>query len=228
MTKSQRASEAIRQNIDSIRALCQGYGVEDLRVFGSVARGQDGPDSDVDLLVKLKDSTSLIDLGLLSRDLSRLLNRPVDLITHGGLDQATLTYFLDRTTGLDMAVLVPPEDLNKHMKNIEGLLWAIERIERACEGIGQADFMASDVLKDAAMRNLQTMGQISRGVTLEAIDDSSRQTLLALMTLETMLYKTTDDGLLWRMVSEDISLLKKKLEAIQLGVKSYNAPGYCL
>ncbi len=56
-----------------------------MRVFGSVARGQDDEDSDVDLLVDMDPGRSLLDLGGLSSDLEALLDRRVDIVTMAGL-----------------------------------------------------------------------------------------------------------------------------------------------
>jgi len=56
-----------------------------VRVFGSVARGQDDEDSDVDLLVDMDPGRSLLDLGGLSSDLEALLDRRVDIVTMAGL-----------------------------------------------------------------------------------------------------------------------------------------------
>jgi len=61
------------------------YGARDVRVFGSVARGDAGPDSDVDLLVNLEPGRSLLDLGSLLMDLRDLLGREVDVVTEAGL-----------------------------------------------------------------------------------------------------------------------------------------------
>lgn len=51
-----------------------------MRVFGSVARGDDGDDSDVDLFVDLDDDVGLVSLAGLERELSALLGAPVDVI----------------------------------------------------------------------------------------------------------------------------------------------------
>src|SRR3990167_6605358 len=57
------------------------HGARNVRVFGSVARGEAGPDSDVDLLVDMEPGRSLLDLGGLWSDLSELLGREVDVVT---------------------------------------------------------------------------------------------------------------------------------------------------
>ncbi len=56
------------------------YGATNLRVFGSVARGDDRPDSDLDLLVDLPPDTGLLTLFRLERDLEEILHAPVDVV----------------------------------------------------------------------------------------------------------------------------------------------------
>lgn len=67
--------------------LCQRYGVRELSVFGSSARGEARPDSDVDLLVEFQPDaqTGLLDYTGLMLDLSDLLGRRVDLVSKNGL-----------------------------------------------------------------------------------------------------------------------------------------------
>lgn len=54
-------------------------------VFGSLARGEAGEESDVDLLVELAEGKTLFDLGALKLDLEDALGRRVDLLTYGGI-----------------------------------------------------------------------------------------------------------------------------------------------
>ncbi len=65
--------------------LCQAHGVESLRVFGSAARGEEGPDSDLDLLVRFSEPKSLLELVRIEREFSEHFRRPVDLVTEGEL-----------------------------------------------------------------------------------------------------------------------------------------------
>ncbi|MHC1782409.1 MAG: nucleotidyltransferase family protein [Anaerolineaceae bacterium] len=61
------------------------YGAYDVRVFGSVARGEADGASDIDLLVKLEPGRSLMDLGGLLYELRNLLGIEVDVVTEKGL-----------------------------------------------------------------------------------------------------------------------------------------------
>lgn len=56
-----------------------------LRVFGSVARGDDRPDSDVDFLVEFDPNASLLDLIGLQQDIEAILGRRADVITPNGI-----------------------------------------------------------------------------------------------------------------------------------------------
>lgn len=60
-------------------------GARDVRVFGSVARGEERPDSDIDFLVTLDPGRTLMDLARLESRLESLLGRPVDVTTVAGL-----------------------------------------------------------------------------------------------------------------------------------------------
>jgi predicted nucleotidyltransferase/DNA-binding XRE family transcriptional regulator len=72
-----------RRVVQHRRALTRAassHGASNLRVFGSVARGEDTVDSDVDLLVDLAPGTGLIGLAALERDLSQILEANVDVV----------------------------------------------------------------------------------------------------------------------------------------------------
>lgn len=71
-----------------LREVCERYGVASLEVFGSVARGEDGPNSDVDLLYVLKPGVALgFDIFRLEDDLADLFGRPVDLASRGAINR---------------------------------------------------------------------------------------------------------------------------------------------
>jgi len=78
-------AEIIDKQRDQILALAAKHGAFNVRVFGSVARGEATVASDVDFLVDLEDGRSLFDLGGLLYDLQNLLHRKVDVVTEAGL-----------------------------------------------------------------------------------------------------------------------------------------------
>jgi hypothetical protein len=68
-----------------IRATAAARGAHDVRVFGSVARGEEGDRSDIDFLVTLEPGRTLLDLARLEIELEALLGRRVDVVTEAGL-----------------------------------------------------------------------------------------------------------------------------------------------
>jgi len=68
-----------------ILKLSAKYGAHHVRVFGSVARGEETAQSDIDFLVDLEPGRSLFDLGGLLSELQALLGCPVDVLTEQGL-----------------------------------------------------------------------------------------------------------------------------------------------
>ena len=65
--------------------LAKIHGVQSIRVFGSVVRGEAGPDSDLDLLVEMEKGKSLLDLIGFEQDLETELGIPIDILTEGSL-----------------------------------------------------------------------------------------------------------------------------------------------
>lgn len=65
---------------DRVVAILGEYGAENVRVFGSVARGEEDSDSDLDLIVDLSQGTGLFTLGRMERALEQLLDVDVDLV----------------------------------------------------------------------------------------------------------------------------------------------------
>ena len=75
----------INEQREKILQIAARYGARNVRLFGSTARGDSRPDSDVDLLVDLEPGRSLFDLGGLLSEVSELLGREVDVVTEKGL-----------------------------------------------------------------------------------------------------------------------------------------------
>lgn len=96
-------------NIDrkSLEKICKDNQVEFLGVFGSVARGENKPESDVDLLVRfVPDSrVGLFGLVRMSSELEQLLGRKVDLLTEGFLSK----YFRDEVVAETKPIYVKTE-----------------------------------------------------------------------------------------------------------------------
>jgi predicted nucleotidyltransferase len=75
----------LTQSRKAILEIASRHGARNIRVFGSMARDEARPDSDVDLLVELEESRSLLDQAGLIRDLEKLLRRKVHVVEPLGL-----------------------------------------------------------------------------------------------------------------------------------------------
>jgi predicted nucleotidyltransferase/DNA-binding XRE family transcriptional regulator len=78
----------VRRKRRDLVAAAAAHDVTNLRVFGSVARGEDRPDSDVDLLVDLPPHMGLLGLGQVQADLEAVLGTKVDLVPANDLKPA--------------------------------------------------------------------------------------------------------------------------------------------
>lgn len=77
--------QLIQQRKHEIEQIAAKYGAHNLHVFGSVARGEAGSDSDLDLLVDFEPGRSLVDLSGLLMDLQEMLDMPLDVGTEAML-----------------------------------------------------------------------------------------------------------------------------------------------
>lgn len=78
-------SEVVGKHRATVLEIARRYGARDVRIFGSVRRGQANSRSDVDLLVRFGKGTDLFDQMHLEGELGTLLGRKVDVVTEEGL-----------------------------------------------------------------------------------------------------------------------------------------------
>ncbi len=78
--------DIIQMHRDEIIKVATQHGARNIRLFGSVVRGEADEDSDIDFLVDLDSGRSLLDLGGLLMDLKDVLGRDVDVVTERGLN----------------------------------------------------------------------------------------------------------------------------------------------
>lgn len=85
-TEGVKPRDLLEAGRDILRQVAEDRGFRKLGVFGSVARGEDGPESDIDFVVEPPAGASLFDLAALREAFTQILGREVDLVTYGGLD----------------------------------------------------------------------------------------------------------------------------------------------
>ncbi len=92
--------DSLQSKRDEVLRLATLHGARNLRVFGSIARGDAGATSDVDLLVDMEPGRSLLDMGGLLMDLQDLLGCDVDIVTENGLRPRIRDRVLDEAVPL--------------------------------------------------------------------------------------------------------------------------------
>jgi len=92
--------ELIQAKRDDILHTATKYGASNVRIFGSVARGEADEQSDLDLLVDMDAECSLLHLAGLLIELEELLDRRVDIVTEEGLRDRMREQVLQEAIGL--------------------------------------------------------------------------------------------------------------------------------
>lgn len=85
MSETQAARALVDLHREAILASVRRHHGQRVRLFGSAARGDDRPDSDIDFLVDFDRGSSLFDVLHLTEELKDLLGRTVDVVSTGGL-----------------------------------------------------------------------------------------------------------------------------------------------
>lgn len=88
--KPRQAREEIMEKRELIRTLARAHGARTVELFGSAARGDERPGSDLDFMVEMEPDRSLLDLIGLNDDLAAALNRNVDVVSKGALKPRVL------------------------------------------------------------------------------------------------------------------------------------------
>ena len=147
----------LKEKREDILRLAKWHGAENIRIFGSFARGEAEEGSDVDLLVDLEPRRSLLDLGGLLVDLEGLLGRRVDIVTEKG------------------DPLVSPGQGNQRGQAImkDDALYLIhigeclDRIISYVKGVDREKFMQSTLIQDAVLRNLQVLAESTQRLSVQ-------------------------------------------------------------
>jgi hypothetical protein len=94
------ADELVKEKRADILRIAAQHGARNVRLFGSVARGEARPDSDIDVLVEFEPGRTLLDRIGLMQDLEDLLGCKVDVVTEKGLHRMIRQQVLEQAVQL--------------------------------------------------------------------------------------------------------------------------------
>lgn len=95
-----RLAETVKEKREEILKVAARRGATNVRLFGSLARGEEHAASDVDLLVQLEEGRSLLDLSHLLQDMEELLGCPVHLVEPEALHWAIRERIMEESVPL--------------------------------------------------------------------------------------------------------------------------------
>ncbi len=81
-------------NLPQITAILKKYGIKEAGVFGSVARGEDKPTSDIDIMIQMGKTLNLFEYARLQIDLEKSLGRKVDLVSKKNIKSRLKPYIM--------------------------------------------------------------------------------------------------------------------------------------
>ena len=126
-----------------IEAAAKKYGAKHIRIFGSVARGEENPDSDIDFLVDLPKGYDLFLQRMpLTEQLAKITGRKIDLVPEHELNVHMRDYVLQEAAEIWASL---------------GSLWFIGGITQE-----RGNILSDDILYDAILRNLQTLSEATQ------------------------------------------------------------------
>lgn len=207
---------------EEILRIAAKYGARNVRVFGSVARGEAGPASDVDFLVELEEGRNLLDLVDLLRDLEDLLARKVDVST----DRSLHSFVRDRI----LADAVDLERFGSHESSMfrenghyaapvkDDRLYLVCMLE-SCERIrswtqdGHNAFLESELTREATYYRLGMIGRLARRLSESLKREHEDIPWDHIMSFEAMagLNNPFGPGEVWEIVERDLPDLKRKI-----------------
>ena len=191
---------------EDIKRIAAKHGVYNVRVFASVARGDQTPRSDLNILVSLREPLGL-EIVDLHEYLEELLGVKVDLVTEGAVIRKPLLWQSIR------------EDLVMSKRDVRlflhEMLQAIEKITSYTSGFTYAGFENTSLVQDAVLRNIEVIGEAARSIPREV---QSRYAAIPWKQMvgfrDVAVHADFDVDLaeVWRIATEDLQGLRPQLQ----------------
>lgn len=164
------------------------YHVQEIALFGSVARDEHKDSSDIDVLVEFSEPVGFFTFIDLENFLSKLLEKKVDLVTRRALK---------------------PIIKNQILKE------ALDKIGRYTGTLSFEEFVSRPETIDAVVRNFEVIGEAGRKISQvmgAQYSDIPWDKIIAMRNKVIHEYFSVDEEILWKTIQEDIPVFKKQIE----------------
>ena len=190
------------------------HGVTRAAFFGSVARGQESENSDVDILVEFAPGHSLLDQAALELDPIALFGREVEIVTYQSLNPHIRQHALD-----EQAVILE----RGARVLLENILECAQRIDEYTSPLRKDKFLASSQAQDAVIRRLEIIGEAVRaclGIWKDAHPEVEWRQIARMRDLLIQRYFSVDLDLTWTMARNDVPTLAQQVSALLLNCRN--------
>lgn len=206
------------------QTLAERFGVASVHLFGSVARDQATPASDVDILVSFDSPATMRRIADAQAYLEKLMGLPVDLVTNKELKKELRPYIEAEAIDVseDDPVMPGPEPPPREWRfRIEKMIEFCEQVMEFTAGMDQGDFFSNGVVNAATFHNIALMGDAARYVPMEIRTSYAKIPWVSMIEVGDHIirdYDRIDDDKVWGAVRDDIPTLLPQLRELLEGV----------
>lgn len=204
---------------NDILSLAVRYKAYNVRVFGSVARGNSRPDSDIDFLVDFRPDYSLADHIGLETALENLLGHKVEVAAAANLREELRDHIIQTAQPIAAFVVPMPfegafvKDENVYLKDIAERISYIE----SDTVTGKEAFLSTRMIQDAVTRNFEIIGEAVKRLKPETVQAHPQVNWSELAKFRDFLihhYDRVEPERIWEYVVNDLPPLKRAIEML--------------
>ena len=197
-------------------ALARRFGVAELTLFGSFARGDARENSDVDLLVRFDGPATFDRYFGAQTYLEDLFGRPVDLVTRDAL-RAEFRPQVERDIAMSKTPGSGGEARREWRCYIRDTIEFCEKVQAWTKGLNRAEFIADEVLYAATLRYLELIGEAATRIPdsiREANPEIPWHKIIGMRNRLAHGYTGVDDDIAWAVVQNRVPALVPALRRI--------------
>ncbi|GGS34812.1 HepT-like ribonuclease domain-containing protein [Deinococcus knuensis] len=217
--------ETVAARLRAAQAQWEALGVTRVQVFGSVARGEAGEASDIDLLIDFAPGVprGLLDLMRAREVFERALSRRVDVVTGAALrDPLRREILADAIDVLSVPEHLPHSHREKRWRwRVFDLLRAIDRITHFTDGLTLSDFERNELVHEAVLHGLARLGETTKFIP-QSVQDTNPHVPWALLrdvrNLVSHDYFGIEAALIWHTARVELPALRPALQALADGL----------